>query len=153
MPHCGKAVNNQGDKIYGDGINIAARIEGLDEPVRVFRVLVDPEAAGKVFRERSRFLPKHRIGMAQAAGICLWIGISVLRINPKGPAINSQAPYNYYLLAGVQLRKNEHDLAIANIRKASEMAPNSADLLSYPVKILNSLDEPTEDLSSIFSVP
>jgi len=75
------------DRIYGDGVNIAARLEGLaeaggicisrtafdqvknklelgyeylgehsvkniSEPVRVYRVLMEPEAAGKVFGEK-----------------------------------------------------------------------------------------------------
>jgi len=80
------------DRIYGDGVNIAARIEGLadsggicisrtaydqvknklsigyeylgehsvkniPEPVRVYRILTEPEAAGKVIGEK-RFLGK-----------------------------------------------------------------------------------------------
>ena len=83
-------VVKEGDRIYGDGVNIAARIEGLAEPggvcisrtaydhvknklnlgyeylgeqsvkniaepVRVYRVLMEPEAAGKVIGEK-RFL-------------------------------------------------------------------------------------------------
>jgi len=83
-------VVEEADRIYGDGVNIAARIEGLAEPggicisrtaydhvknklklgyeylgeqsvkniaepVRVYRVLMEPEAAGKVIGEK-RFL-------------------------------------------------------------------------------------------------
>ena len=83
-------VLEDGDRIYGDGVNIAARIEGLAdpggvcisrtaydqlknklelgfeylgehsvkniaEPVRVYRVLMEPEAIGKVIGEK-RFL-------------------------------------------------------------------------------------------------
>ncbi len=85
-------VVEEADRIYGDGVNIAARLEGLAqpggvcisrtaydhvknklelgyeylgehsvkniaEPVRVYRVLTEPEAAGKVIGEK-RFLGK-----------------------------------------------------------------------------------------------
>ena len=100
-------VLEDGDRLYGDGVNIAARIEGLAEPggicisrtaydhvknklelgyeylgeqnvknisdpVRVYRVLVEPEAAGKVIGEK-RFLGRISRNSAIAAIIILLI--------------------------------------------------------------------------------
>ena len=100
-------VLEDGDRIYGDGVNIAARIEGLAEPgeicisrtaydhvknklevgykylgehsvkniaepVRVYRILTEPEAAGKVFGEK-RFLGRISRRVAISAIIVLGI--------------------------------------------------------------------------------
>jgi adenylate cyclase len=100
-------VVEEADRIYGDGVNIAARIEGLAEPggicisrtaydhvknklelgyeylgehsvkniaepVRVYRVLMEPEAAGKVIGEK-RFLGRISRRAALSAIIILLI--------------------------------------------------------------------------------
>ena len=105
-------VVEEADRIYGDGINIAARIEGLaepggicisrtaydhvknklelgyeylgehsvkniTEPVRVYRVLTEPEAAGKVLGEK-RFLGRISRKVAMVAIIILVIVAGVL---------------------------------------------------------------------------
>ena len=110
----------EGDRIYGDGVNIAARIEGLavgggicisgtaydqvksklvfgyeytgehtvkniKEPVRVYRVLMEPEAAGKLIGERKSM--SRRWSLASAV-ILLAIGVAAIwvyymRITPN----------------------------------------------------------------------
>ncbi|MBW1752296.1 MAG: adenylate/guanylate cyclase domain-containing protein [Deltaproteobacteria bacterium] len=105
-------VIQEEERIYGDGVNIAARLEGLSEPggicisktafdqietklpygyeflgdqtvkniakpVRAYRVLLEPEAAGKVIGEK-RFLGRFSRKTAMAAIIVLLMVAGVL---------------------------------------------------------------------------
>jgi len=107
-------VIHEEDRIYGDGVNVAARVESLAdaggicisrsaydqvkdkltlgyeylgehsvkniaEPVRIYRVLMDPEAAGKVIGEK-RVEPKRGLRVALAAVIVLLLAVGGLLI-------------------------------------------------------------------------
>ena len=102
-------VVQDGDRIYGNGVNVAARIEGLAEsggicisrnayshvrdklelgyeyfgehsvknikrPVRVYKVLMDPEDAGKLIGEKSKPSTKKWV-WPMAAAIVVLLGI------------------------------------------------------------------------------
>jgi adenylate cyclase len=127
-------VIEDGERIYGDGVNIAARIEGLAEggdicisgtsydqvrnklnlgyenlgehsvkniaeSVRVYRVLTEPEAAGKVISEKR----KTRRWIALAAAVLLIV------------VVGGMASWFYYL------------------RQSSKIEPASVEKMAYPL--------------------
>jgi adenylate cyclase len=127
-------VIEDGERIYGDGVNIAARVEGLAKeggvcisgsayeqvenklstgfeylgehavkniakPIRVYRVLTEPEAAGKVIGEKR----KAKRWLALAAAIVLIV------------AVGGVAGWYFYL------------------RQSTKIEPASAEKMAYPL--------------------
>jgi adenylate cyclase len=120
----------EGDQIYGDGINVAARLESLADPggicisgtvhehvdkklalnyqdlgaqrvkniaelVRVFRVLLGPEASAASSGQNTRVIQKHwRKGALSLAGLALIAGIVVLvqYLSLRAPSISASIP-------------------------------------------------------------
>jgi adenylate cyclase len=120
-------VVEEGNRIYGDGVNIAARIEGLTtgggicisrttydqvknklnlgyeylgehkakniaEPVRVYRVLMEPEAAGTVIGEKKLRLRRRH-----------WVAVAVIALVFGAAAV---AIWNFYIRSTPSLKKD-----------------------------------------------
>ena len=161
-------VVEETDRIYGDGVNIASRIEGLaepggvcisrtaydhvknklevgyeylgehtvkniSEPVRVYRVLMDPGAAGKVIGEK-RFLGKISRRAALSAIIILVIiaGGLIGKSDEAIPLIQEairRSPFDqgfYFLQLGHSyLSADRYEDAIKAYKKTLQYAPDN----------------------------
>ncbi len=116
-------VIEEGKRIYGDGVNVSARVEGLAEgggicisgtvyehvkdklvlgfeslgahavknipdPVRVYRVLVEPEAAGKVIGEKRPLLSRRQwVALAIVPVILTAVAVWYFVFHPSYPPV------------------------------------------------------------------
>ncbi|MBU2631812.1 MAG: hypothetical protein KKE61_24630, partial [Proteobacteria bacterium] len=107
---------------------------------------LDPEYAGAFRVIGWTHLHDARFGFSESSALSM---NTAMEMAHKAIAIDDQDPGIFYLLAGIHLFRKEHDLAVINIRKASEMDPNGADILGYKALCLNYAGEPSEALTSI----
>ena len=147
----GDVIEDEG-RIYGDGVNIAARIEGLSQsggicisrtaydhvknkltlgyeyigehavkniadPVKVYRVLMEPEAAGKVIGEK-RARPRRRQWLVRAS-VILVLGFVVVAI------------WNFYLRSALFPEKG------SSVKKASISETEKPSIAVLPFKNLS----------------
>ena len=140
-------VVEENDRIYGDGVNIAARIEGLAdpggicisrtaydqvknklelgyeylgersvkniyEPVRVYRVLMEPEASGKVIGEK-RFLGR----ISRSTTIAAIIILIIIAVGLAG--------WNFYLHQSKRVE-------VANLDKMAFPLPDRPSIAVLP---------------------
>jgi adenylate cyclase len=152
-------VVEEADRIYGEGVNIAARIEGIAEPggvciskttyehiknklgfgyeylgeysvkniaepVRVYRILMEPEAAGKVIGEKK---PKRMKWLWAASGTIVLIILVVGTI----------AIWNYYFLPSYEP---------ASVEKMAFPLPEKPSIAVLPFD--NMSDDPEQDYFS-----
>jgi len=158
-------VVKEADRIYGDGVNIAARIEGLAEPggicisrtahdhvknklevgyeylgehtvkniaepVKVYRVLTEPEAVGKVIGEK-RFLGK----ISRRASIAAIITLIVVA--------GSLAGWNFYL-------RQSKRVEAASLDRMAFPLPDKPSIAVLPFDNLNA-DSKDESLADRLS--
>src|SRR5580693_25538 len=62
--HLGDVVEESDGDLMGDGVNIAARLEGIAEPIRVYSLEVGKPAQAKPAPETKRPEPKKRSRLA-----------------------------------------------------------------------------------------
>jgi adenylate cyclase len=120
-------VIEEEERIYGDGVNVAARVEGMAEaggicisgtvydsiegklpfgyeylgehavknipkPVRVYRILMEPEAAGSLVYRRRRYDPRHRRRAAYALAavlVAVFVAVAIWKfyLRPSLPTV------------------------------------------------------------------
>ncbi len=152
-------VIEEGDKIYGDGVNIAARMESLSEagglyisgsafdfvgkklplgyeylglytvkniekPVRVYRVLMEPEAAGKVIGEK-KVKPSQWQRAALIVGTFLIVIVAVVTV------------YHFYF------RPSPSKTEVASKEKMAFPLPNVPSIAVLP--FVNMSEDPKQE--------
>jgi adenylate cyclase len=146
------------DTIYGDGVNIAARLESLadgegicisgtafdqvgkklplgyqylgeqtvkniEKPIRVYKVLVEPEAVGKVIGENSRLKVCHWTAIFGLAVLIIVAGALTLWEFYVRPDV---APASVEKMAFPYMFPKAYDKGISEAEKGVSLAPNYA---------------------------
>ncbi|MEK0084229.1 adenylate/guanylate cyclase domain-containing protein [Benzoatithermus flavus] len=143
--HLGEVVvEGEDEDLYGDGVNVAARLEGLAEPGGLV-------VSGAVFDQLKGALARRFVSLGERHLKHIARPVRAYRLTEEAAALDAEDSRCHRILAEICLHARRFQLADRHSERAVALNPNDAQNAAFRAYVLMFLGRPEESVALIAS--